>query len=143
MPEKPHPAALSPLVRFPCVSNFSRTSLPHDGVWPSIHICHQAGSKMVSLHWTSEKPASGLLSGLIPATYQNTCSAMDSHLAAVALTFLGCAVAMFLGIHHRKLLKQGLWALSALTFSGLSIFNCHCGHLKSCGRAVQSLTFLA
>ena len=73
--------------------------------------------------------------GLLPATDQNLCSAMGNYLAAVLTPQ---SPGPWLCCYH--VLGDIERALSALTFSGLSIFSCQCGHLQSYAHAVESLT---
>ncbi|NXI34881.1 DHSD dehydrogenase, partial [Galbula dea] len=87
-------------------------------------------SKAASLHWTGERAVSVLLLGLLPAAYLYPGPAVDYSLAA-ALTLhghwgLGQVITDYVhGDTAVKVASAGLYALSALTFTGLCYFNYH------------------
>uniref|UniRef100_A0A5F9D793 Succinate dehydrogenase [ubiquinone] cytochrome b small subunit n=1 Tax=Oryctolagus cuniculus TaxID=9986 RepID=A0A5F9D793_RABIT len=116
----------------PHISEFLRPAFPRM-VWSAAHspiTSRHSSSKAASLHCTGERVVSALLLGLLPAANLNPCSVMDYSLAA-ALSLhghrgLGQVVTDYVhGDGPQKAAMAGLLALSALTFTGLSYFNCH------------------
>ncbi|XP_036379819.1 succinate dehydrogenase [ubiquinone] cytochrome b small subunit B, mitochondrial-like [Megalops cyprinoides] len=86
------------------------------------------GSRAASLHWTGERALSVLLLGMVPAAYMYPGPVLDYSMAA-ALTLhghwgLGQVVTDYVhGDLNIKLANAGLFAVSAVTFAGLSYFN--------------------
>ncbi|XP_045433356.1 succinate dehydrogenase [ubiquinone] cytochrome b small subunit, mitochondrial-like [Pipistrellus kuhlii] len=88
------------------------------------------GSKAASLRWASERAASALLLGLLPAAYLFPCPVVDYSLAAVLSLHSHWGLEEVVTDYVRrdalqKAAKAGLLALSAVTFSGLCYFNYH------------------